>query len=78
MSERIELAEFPKSKRASIRIGLDHYKGRKVIDIRIWSQPNYSETLLPSRKGITVDANLFANFVDAMNAAADKLTDGGH
>ena len=77
MSERIELSEIPKSTRASIRIAVDHYKGRKVIDIRLWFQPRGSESFVPSQKGITVDAKQIGRLADAINAAAVQLVEGG-
>ncbi|MBX9605274.1 MAG: transcriptional coactivator p15/PC4 family protein [Gammaproteobacteria bacterium] len=73
MGKRIELSEIPKSGRASIRIALDHFKGRKVVDIRLWFLPKGSDTFVPSQKGITVDANQFLHLADAINVASIRL-----
>lgn len=44
-----------KSDVAEVRISTTNFKGRPVVDIRVWFIPNGSEEFVPSRKGITVD-----------------------
>lgn len=68
---RKELATIRKSDNAEIRIGADYYKGRAVIDVRVWYRPAGGDWT-PSRKGITFDADklpaVVAGMVKAMEA----------
>lgn len=45
-----------KSETAEVRVSRSTWKGREVVDIRIWYQPAPGADFVPSRKGLTVDA----------------------
>jgi len=48
-------AELPKGGGETIRITLDEFKNRPVIDLRVWYQPAHGEPR-PGGKGLTVAA----------------------
>jgi len=45
-----------KSETAEVRVSRSTWKGREVVDIRIWYQPALGADFVPSRKGLTIDA----------------------
>ena len=77
MSARIELAEIRKADGASIRIALDRYKGRWVVDVRLWYQPEGSVDFVPTRKGITLDADKLPEFAEAVAEALRRTQEMG-
>lgn len=52
---RIEVAAIRKSEGAEIRVSVQGYKGRRVVDVRVWYQPEGGSEYVPTRKGITID-----------------------
>ncbi len=67
---RKEIATIRKSDNAQIRVGTDYYKGRRVIDVRVWYQPDGGDWT-PSKKGITFDADKLPAVVAGMIQAMD-------
>ena len=74
---RIELAELRKADGATIRIALDRYKGRFVLDVRLWYQPDGSTEFVPTRKGITLDADRLPEFAEAVAEALRRTRENG-
>lgn len=54
---RVEIASFRKADGAEVRVSVQGYKGRRVVDVRVWYQPAAGGDYVPTRKGITVDAD---------------------
>ena len=50
---------FQKNKFQEIRVGITHYEGNDLIDIRTWSQPKGSEEMLYTSKGISINVKLY-------------------
>jgi hypothetical protein len=50
--------------------GTDYYKGRTVIDIRVWYCPAGGDWT-PSKKGITFDADKLSEVVSGMIEAME-------
>jgi hypothetical protein len=69
---RKEIAAIRKSDGAEIRIGTDAYKGRRVVDVRVWYQPN-GRDWTPSKKGLTFDAEKLPAVVAGMVRAMEAL-----
>lgn len=59
-----------KSESAEIRVARSNWKGRRVIDIRIWFQPSGGTDYVPSRKGVTVDASKLDELIHALQELA--------
>lgn len=74
---RIELAEIDKANGAKIRIAADDYKGRQVIDLRIWYELDGESGYVPSRKGITFDAEKLPDISAAVANALSKAIEMG-
>ncbi len=55
-----------KTDTAEVRVSRNYWKGRSVIDIRIWYLPNGGAEFVPSRKGLTIDAGKLRELIDAL------------
>lgn len=64
--QRVELAAIRKADGAEIRIATDLYKGRRVLDVRVWYQPAGGAEYVPTRKGVTIDADKLPELLDAL------------
>lgn len=69
MSNATIVARLRKSDDAEIRVTLDRYKGRAVVDVRVWFVPTGAHDFVPSRKGVTLDAERLPELADALEAA---------
>lgn len=65
------VADIPKGK-ALIRVSLDDYKGRRVVDVRVWYLPKDGAEYVPSRKGVTCDSSMAMELAAAMIRAANQ------
>ncbi len=57
---------FQKNKFQEIRVGITHYEGNDLIDIRTWSQPKGSEDKVRTSKGISINVKLYPELKDAV------------
>jgi hypothetical protein len=71
MTSRFEVAAIRKADGAEIRVAFSTYKGRRVVDVRVWYLPRTGGDYLPTRKGITIDADKLPELVAAMTEAAN-------
>ena len=55
MTEKPFADSIRKSDTAEVRVLRNVWKGRRVVDIRIWYQPSPGADFVPSRKGLTID-----------------------
>lgn len=70
------VAEWPKSVRENLRITLDQYQGRPVIDIRTWWW-NEAGELRPGRAGLTVSTRHLRQLAAALVEAAEEAERSG-
>ncbi|MEE8461291.1 MAG: transcriptional coactivator p15/PC4 family protein [Acidobacteriota bacterium] len=75
MSEPI--AEMEKGPTEKIFFNLSEYKGKKYADIRIYYEDDEGEWK-PTKKGITLTLDRFAEFKDKLGALEEFLTAEGH
>jgi hypothetical protein len=61
------IGSFPKSETAEIRVMRNKYKGRKVLDIRLWYIPKGGVEMVPSQKGITFDLEKSKELAELLN-----------
>jgi hypothetical protein len=73
MTSRFEVSAIRKADGAEIRVAFSNYKGRRVVDVRVWYLPRDGGDYLPTRKGITIDADKLPELVAAMTEAAGML-----
>lgn len=62
----IQVAAIRKADGAEIRVMASVYKGRRVVDVRVWYQPASGVKYVPTRKGITFDADKLPELIDAL------------
>ena len=53
------VASFPKNKYEEVRFQIKEYKGKDLIDIRIWTDVKGAEDKIPTTKGVTMNVNQF-------------------
>lgn len=64
--EHIEVAAIRKTDTAEVRVQRKCWKGRKVIDIRIWWRPKDGTDFIPSSKGVTIDDSKLPELLDLL------------
>lgn len=73
---RIEVAAIRKADGAETRVAIDLYKGRRVLDVRVWYQPSGGAEYVPTRKGVTLDADKLPELAEAIAGAAALIGAG--
>jgi len=58
--------QFPKNATEEVRASLTEYKGHKLIDLRIYYEPEDGAERRPTKKGITIDVGLYPELKRAM------------
>lgn len=61
-----DIQAIRKTDTAEVRVSRNYWKGRNVIDIRIWYLPNGGAEFVPSRKGLAIDANKLPELLDLL------------
>lgn len=59
-----------KSDTAEVRVSRTSWHGRQVVDIRIWYQPAGGAEMVPSRKGLAIDASKLPDLIAALQEVA--------
>ncbi|HCY61544.1 MAG TPA: hypothetical protein DHV59_01610 [Oxalobacteraceae bacterium] len=59
-----------KNDNSEVRITRSAYKGRQVIDIRVWVMDKVKKEYSPSSKGVTIDAGKCEALIEALKAIA--------
>ncbi|MCH7803011.1 MAG: transcriptional coactivator p15/PC4 family protein [Acidobacteria bacterium] len=75
MSEPV--AEMEKGPNEKIFFSLSEYKGKKYADIRVYFENDESEWK-PTRKGLTISLDRFAEFKEHVGTLEKFLTTQGH
>jgi hypothetical protein len=65
--------EFEKNSRETIRIHVQEYMGTVFLDLREFYKDRSTGELKPSRSGLTVKPELFAELLHGVVSAADAL-----
>lgn len=58
-----------KNDSAEVRVSRGTWKGRPVVDLRVWYIPAGGGEYVPSRKGLTIDAGKVGELVDLLEGA---------
>lgn len=69
MNEARVLASIEKSEHAEIRVTLQTYFGRPVVDCRVWYQPPGDAEYVRTRRGFTFDARKLRALLEQLEAA---------
>lgn len=75
MSEII--ASFEKNSFEEVRISLTKFKGKELIDLRVYYRPEDGEEMRPTKKGITISLDKFSELKNAVLALEKALQKKG-
>jgi len=64
---------FQKNRFQDIRVGITHYEGNDLIDLRTWSQPKGSEEKVRTSKGISINVKLYPELKEAIRLLEKEL-----
>ncbi len=71
-----EVARVPKTERAEVRVAIDARKPQRKVDVRLWFVPKGEVAMVPSRKGVTLDAAELGALIEALRLAEQHLGGG--
>ena len=75
MSEVI--SSFAKNSFEEVRISLTEFKGKELIDLRVYYQPDGEEEMRPTKKGITISSEKFPELKKGLLALEKVLQEKG-
>lgn len=65
-----DLGTIPKNSREEIRVTLETYQGRELVNLRVWFEADGGE-YRPSKKGIAFRRELLPEVLTALNKARE-------
>ena len=75
MSEVI--SSFAKNSFEEVRISLTEFKGKELIDLRVYYQPDGEEEMRPTKKGITISSEKFPELKKGLLALEKVIQEKG-
>ena len=70
-------ATIRKTATEMVRVTVDEYRGREVLDIRVWFVDAESGEVHPTRKGVTLAATRLGELVEILGRALDVVSPSG-
>ena len=67
------VACFEKNSMEEVRVSLTEFKGKELIDLRVFYQPEGEEEKRPTKKGITISPDKFPDLKKAILALEKAL-----
>ena len=67
------VATFKKNKFQEVRVGIREFKGNDLIDIRIWTQTQGADEMVPTAKGVSININLLEDLKKSIAVAEHIL-----
>jgi hypothetical protein len=64
---------FPKNKFQEVRVGIREFKGNDLVDIRIWTNAQGVDQMVPTAKGVTINVHLLPQLLKALMDAEKVL-----
>jgi len=71
------IASFEKNSMEEVRVSLTEFKGKALIDLRVYYQPEDGEEKRPTKKGITISPEKFPELKKAILALEKALQKQG-
>lgn len=71
MADAVTIAEWPRNSRETLRVRLDQFNGRDIIDVRSWYEAKDCE-LKPGRAGICLAVSHLPRLVAALTEALEE------
>jgi hypothetical protein len=70
------IAQWPKNVRETLRVSLDQFNGRDVVDVRCWYWTEAGE-LRPGRAGLTISTRHLPQLAKALSEAVKAAEEQG-
>ena len=64
---------FPKNKFQEVRVGVREFKGNDLVDVRIRTNSQVADQMVPTAKGVTINVQLLAQLIKALQDAEKVL-----
>ena len=61
-----EMVDIQKNALETLRIERKEYRGKDVVDIRVWVEGDQPGTEIPTKRGVTVRPELVPDIVEAL------------
>lgn len=74
---KANIGTIPKNSLEEIRVGLDEWKGRDLVNIRVWAEPYEGGERRPTKKGLAVAVTKLPALVEALQKAEAAARDAG-
>ena len=71
------IAEFEKNSQEVIRVQLREFRGHQLLDVRVFYHPEEGGEVRPSKKGISVTAELVPQIRKAIEEGEKALREAG-
>ena len=71
------ITEFEKNSQEVIRVQLREFRGHQLLDVRVFYHPEEGGEVRPSKKGISVSAELVPKIRAAIEEAEKALREAG-
>jgi len=73
----VVLGRLRQSEGNEVRVSIDTWKRRRVVDVRRFYLPEGAEEMVPTRKGVTFTAHKLDELIDALLLAKEHLSSAG-
>jgi hypothetical protein len=74
MADNSELiASFPKNSTEEVRISIDEFKGRKLVNVRVWYLDRDTDEMRPGKQGFALSTEKFNDLYAALELVKQKL-----
>jgi len=71
------ITTFKKNKFQEIRVGVREFKGNDLVDIRVWTMTQGSDSMVPTAKGVSLNINLLSELRKAIDEVEKVLQENG-
>lgn len=68
------IGKFQKNATEEVRVNLGSYKGRSVLDIRVYWNNGVNDEWEPGKKGLTIGVDKYQNLMDVLLKAHKYIT----
>jgi hypothetical protein len=69
------ISVFPKNKFQEVRVGIREFKGNDLVDVRIWTNAQGADQMVPTAKGVTINVHLLPKLLKALGETEKILKD---
>lgn len=71
------IGEWSKNQREVVRVALEEFNGRPIINLRVWYRPEGSEEMRPGKSGIAMSVGHLPALSAAINSALGIAVERG-